>query len=80
MPPFFFGGIAIVWLVTIAVARAFPSLVASGGAAASMATGFGNLVMLGTPLALAHFGEEAAVRLLEKRLPELQQVQLLKNI
>ena len=59
----FFGGIAIVWLVTIAVARAFPSLAASGGAAASMATGFGNLVMLGTPLALAHFGEEAAVPL-----------------
>lgn len=57
----FFGGIALVWLITAAIAPLVPALAAEGGSAASMAASFGNLVMLGTPLALAHFGPPAAV-------------------
>lgn len=59
----FFGGLAITWLVTAFVSRFFEGLAAGGGAAASMAGGFGNLAMLGTPLALAHFGKEVAIPL-----------------
>jgi predicted permease len=59
----FFGGLAITWLATAFVSRFFEGLRASGGAAASMAAGFGNLALLGTPLALAHFGQGVAVPL-----------------
>jgi len=59
----FFGGLAITWLTTAFVARFFETLKGSGGAVASMAAGFGNLAMLGTPLALAHFGNQVAVPL-----------------
>jgi hypothetical protein len=57
----FFGGLAITWIVTALLSQRFDSLSASGGAAASMAAGFGNLALLGTPLAVAHYGAEAAV-------------------
>jgi malonate transporter and related proteins len=57
----FFGGIAVTWFVTALVSRTQNSISPSGGAAASMATGFGNLALLGTPLAISHFGEAAAV-------------------
>jgi malonate transporter and related proteins len=56
----FFGGLAITWIVTAIVSRNVESLDHSGGAAASMAAGFGNLALLGTPLALAHFGPSVA--------------------
>ncbi len=56
----FFGGLAIAWIVAAIVSRFVDSLNESGGAAASMATGFGNLALLGTPLALAHFGPSVA--------------------
>ncbi|HLF21489.1 MAG TPA: AEC family transporter [Aestuariivirga sp.] len=59
----FFGGLAVTWIVTALVSRGMASLSPSGGAAASMAAGFGNLALLGTPLALAHFGTAAAVPL-----------------
>ena len=59
----YFGGLALAWIVAAVVARRIPSLDYSGGAAASMATGFGNLALLGTPLALAHFGQSVAVPL-----------------
>jgi malonate transporter and related proteins len=59
----FFGGIAITWVVTTFISRFFEGLSASGGAGASMAAGFGNLALLGTPLALAHFGQVAAIPL-----------------
>lgn len=59
----FFGGLAITWLVTAFVSRFTDGLSASGGAAASMAAGFGNLALLGTPLALAHFGQGVAIPL-----------------
>jgi malonate transporter len=59
----YFGGLALAWLAAALVSRSFESLNHSGGAAASMATGFGNLALLGTPLALAHFGNAIAVPL-----------------
>ena len=59
----FFGGLAMNWAATAVLSRYVPSISASGGAAASMAAGFGNLALLGTPLALAHFGKEVAIPL-----------------
>lgn len=59
----FFGGLALAWILAGVVSRFVDSLNVSGGAAASMATGFGNLALLGTPLALAHFGPSVAVPL-----------------
>jgi hypothetical protein len=59
----FFGGLAVTWVAAAMAARAVPSLDVSGGAAASMAAGFGNLALLGTPLALAHFGQQVAIPL-----------------
>lgn len=59
----FFGGLALAWLCAAVASRFISSLNASGGAAASMAVGFGNLALLGTPLALAHFGPGIAVPL-----------------
>jgi malonate transporter and related proteins len=59
----FFGGLALAWILAAIISRFVDSLNVSGGAAASMATGFGNLALLGTPLALAHFGPSVAVPL-----------------
>lgn len=59
----FFGGLAVTWVAAALVSRLVPSLDVSGGAAASMAAGFGNLALLGTPLALSHFGQQAALPL-----------------
>jgi malonate transporter and related proteins len=59
----FFGGLALTWAVGAIASRFVQSLDFSGGAIASMAASFGNLAMLGTPLALSHFGEQVAVPL-----------------
>ncbi len=59
----FFGGLAITWMVTAVLSRSVESLSPSGGAAASMAAGFGNVALLGTPLILSHYGEQAAIPL-----------------
>jgi malonate transporter len=59
----FFGGLAITWLAAAFVSRFLEPLNVSGGAATSMASGFGNLALLGTPLALAHFGQQVAIPL-----------------
>lgn len=59
----FFGGLAVTWALAAVVARHVRTLRTPGGAAASMAAGFGNLALLGTPLALAHFGERVAIPL-----------------
>lgn len=59
----FFGGLGITWVAAALVSRVVPSLDVSGGAAASMAAGFGNLALLGTPLALSHFGQQVAIPL-----------------
>jgi malonate transporter and related proteins len=56
----YFGGIALTWIITAYASRFVASLDHSGGAAASMATTFGNLALLGTPLALSHFGDSVA--------------------
>ena len=59
----FFGGLVITWVATAFIAKRISSLNYSGGASASMAAGFGNLAMLGTPLALSHFGQQVGVPL-----------------
>ncbi len=59
----FFGGLGVTWVAAALVSRVVPSLNVSGGAAASMASGFGNLALLGTPLALSHFGQQVAIPL-----------------
>lgn len=59
----FFGGLTLAWASAAIASRFVESLNFSGGAAASMATGFGNLALLGTPLALAHFGPGVGVPL-----------------
>lgn len=59
----YFGGLAITWSAAAFVSKYISSLNVSGGASASMASGFGNLALLGTPLALAHFGQPVAVPL-----------------
>lgn len=59
----FFGGLALAWMAAAFASRFIKSLNYSGGAAASMATGFGNLALLGTPLALAHFGPAVGIPL-----------------
>jgi malonate transporter and related proteins len=59
----YFGGLTCAWIAAAIVSRFVPSLDYSGGATASMATGFGNLALLGTPLALAHFGPSVGVPL-----------------
>jgi malonate transporter and related proteins len=59
----YFGSLGLTWIAAAQISRFVPSLNVSGGAAASMASGFGNLALLGTPLALAHFGQAVAVPL-----------------
>jgi malonate transporter len=59
----FFGGLAVTWIAAAFASRFIESLNVSGGAAASMAAGFGNLALLGTPLALSHFGQQVAIPL-----------------
>lgn len=54
-----FGGIAIVWLITTLVMRA-TGLVDASSSSAAMGACFGNIAMLGVPLAIAHFGDAVA--------------------
>ncbi len=56
----FYGGLAVAWIAAAFISRSVESLQTPGGAAASMASGFGNLALLGTPLALSHFGDVVA--------------------
>ena len=55
-----FGGIAVIWIATTIIART-TSLLEAVPASAAMGAAFGNLAMLGLPLALAHFGDRAAL-------------------
>jgi malonate transporter len=60
----FFGAIAIIWIAAAFLSHLTPALAGDGGASAAMASSFGNLVMLGLPLTLSHFGEAGAVPVL----------------
>jgi predicted permease len=55
----FYGAMAIVWLLTVFLSRSFTVLAPAGGSAAAIAATFGNLVLMGIPLALGHFGPAA---------------------
>ena len=57
----YFGSIAIVWIAATILSRATPALAGDGGSSAAMASAFGNVVMLGLPLTLSHFGPEGAL-------------------
>ncbi|MFO0993188.1 MAG: AEC family transporter [Hyphomicrobiales bacterium] len=57
----YFGGLILVWIAASTAARFVPALRGGGGAAAAMSSTFGNVVMLGLPLTLSHFGEAGAV-------------------
>ena len=56
-----FSGLAIVWGLTMLLARFVTSEQGGGTAALCMAATFGNIAMLGLPLSLAHFGAAAAL-------------------
>jgi predicted permease len=57
----YYGAVALVWLVTLAGRRRVPALAPAGGAAAGITATFGNLVLLGLPLAFFHYGDKAVV-------------------
>ncbi len=59
----YFGGLALTWILASLVSRHIESLNPGAGAVAGMTAGFGNLAMLGTPLALSHFGQQVGVPL-----------------
>jgi malonate transporter and related proteins len=59
----YFGGLALTWIAAACASRFVTSLNINAGASTSMASSFGNLALLGTPLALAHFGNSVAVPL-----------------
>jgi len=56
----YFGTAAAVWLLAAAVTGLVLRRPAADGASIAMSSVYGNVVMLGIPLALAIFGEEAA--------------------
>ena len=57
----YFAAAAVVWLAALGLARLVPGLEPAGGSAAGIGAAFGNLVLLGIPLALGHFGARATV-------------------
>jgi malonate transporter and related proteins len=58
----YFGALAIIWIAASLLSRLTPALKAGdGGASTAMGSSFGNIVMLGLPLTLSHFGEAGAV-------------------
>ena len=57
----FFGAVACVWVLAILASRNVPDLAGAGGASAALGAGFGNTVMLGLPLGVAHFGNAAVL-------------------
>lgn len=57
----YFGSMIIIWVMAVLISPKIPSLRPVGGAAAAIASSFGNLVMMGIPLSFAHYGEAAVV-------------------
>ena len=55
----FFGAVLVIWVLAIALSRQLPGLGGAGGASAALGASFGNTVMLGLPLGVAHFGNAA---------------------
>ena len=57
----FFGSVAITWGLAIAASRVVSGLAGAGGSVAALGASFGNTVMLGLPLGVAHFGTAAVL-------------------
>src|SRR5438045_4024144 len=57
----YFGALGVVWIAASYLSRVVPALRGDGGAATAMASSFGNVVMLGLPLTLSHYGEAGAL-------------------
>lgn len=56
----FYGGAAAAWLAAALATRFLLARPAADGASVSMGSAFGNIVMLGIPLAIDSFGEQAS--------------------
>ncbi len=57
----YFLAAAVVWVAAILASKRLASIAPAGGASAAIGASFGNLVMLGIPLSVSHFGEAAAL-------------------
>lgn len=55
----FFTTVAIIWVLAIAASHFVAGLEGAGGSSAALGGAFGNTVMLGLPLGVAHFGTAA---------------------
>lgn len=51
----------VVWIIALIVAHNVETLKSKGGAASALSSTFGNLVLMGLPLAYVHFGERALI-------------------
>lgn len=51
----------VVWIIALIVAHNIETLKSKGGAASALSSTFGNLVLMGLPLAYVHFGERALI-------------------
>lgn len=56
-----FATVAIIWVLAIAASRFVAGLAGAGGSSAALGAAFGNTVMLGLPLGVAHFGTAAVL-------------------
>jgi malonate transporter and related proteins len=56
----FFGAALVTWLLAVLATAAFLRRSSADGASIAMSSGFGNVVMLGIPLAVSLYGEAAA--------------------
>jgi len=52
---------ALIWIIALLVASRIEILRPKGGAATALSSSFGNLVLMGLPLAFLHFGEKALI-------------------
>ncbi len=57
----FFTTVAIIWVLAIAASHVVTGLEGAGGSSAALGSAFGNTVMLGLPLGVAHFGAAAVL-------------------
>ncbi len=52
---------ALIWIIALMIAHNVETLKSKGGAATALSSSFGNLVLMGLPLAYVHFGEAALI-------------------